>query len=138
MLAILKGNELCNVLAVVTRYFGGILLGTGGLVRAYSDATNEAIKNAKFIEMQKGKIAKITMSYAEAESIKYYAKINNINIIKEEYLENVEFLIEISEQNLNKLYKDIDNLSIKLTKIDILEEKYIKINITAPTITRKI
>lgn len=138
ILAILKGNELCNVLAVVTRYFGGILLGTGGLVRAYSDATNEAVKNAKFIEMQKGKIAKITMSYAEAESIKYYAKINNINIIKEEYLENVEFLIEISEQNLNKLYKDIDNLSIKLTKIDILEEKYIKTNITASTITRKI
>lgn len=131
MLAILKGNELCNVLVVVTRYFGGVLLGTGGLVRAYSDATNNALENAKFIQMQKGKIAKIVVSYSDAENIKYYARKNNINIIKEEYLENVEFLIEISEQALNKMYQDIDNLSIKMTKIDILEEKYIKINITA-------
>ncbi len=131
MLAILKGNELCNVLVVVTRYFGGVLLGTGGLVRAYSDATNNALENAKFVQMQKGKIAKIVVSYSDAENIKYYARKNNINIIKEEYLENVEFLIEISEQALNKMYQDIDNLSIKMTKIDILEEKYIKINITA-------
>ncbi len=131
MLAILKGNELCNVLVVVTRYFGGVLLGTGGLVRAYSDATNNALENAKFIQMQKGKIAKIVVSYSDAENIKYYARKNNINIIKEEYSENVEFLIEISEQALNKMYQDIDNLSIKMTKIDILEEKYIKINITA-------
>ncbi len=131
MLAILKGNELCNVLVVVTRYFGGVLLGTGGLVRAYSDATNNALENAKFIQMQKGKITKIVVSYSDAENIKYYARKNNINIIKEEYLENVEFLIEISEQALNKMYQDIDNLSIKMTKIDILEEKYIKINITA-------
>lgn len=138
MLAILKGKDLCNILVVVTRYFGGILLGTGGLVRAYSDVTNNTLENSKLIQMQKGKVAKIIMSYADVEDVKYYAKINNINIIKEEYLEKVEFLIEISEQNLNKLYKDIDNLSIKLTKIDILEEKYIKTNITASIITGKI
>lgn len=130
ILAILNGNNLCNILVVVTRYFGGVLLGTGGLVRAYSDATNDAIKKAKFIEMQKGKMAKLIVSYTDAENIKYYARKNNINIIKEEYLENVEFLIELSEQTLNKIYKDADNLSIKLTKIDILEEKYIKTNIT--------
>lgn len=130
ILSILKCNNICNVLVVVTRYFGGVLLGTGGLVRAYTDATNEAIKNAKFVEMEKGKVAKITVLYEDIENIKHYAKKNNISIIKEEYLQNAEFLIELSEKSLNKMYKDIDNLSIKLTKIDILEEKYIKINIT--------
>ena len=55
MLSILKGNNLCNILVIVTRYFGGILLGTGGLVRAYSQATMEALEHAKFIQKEKGK-----------------------------------------------------------------------------------
>ena len=49
MLEILKNHNLCNIVVIVTRYFGGILLGTGGLVRAYSDATIKALKNAELI-----------------------------------------------------------------------------------------
>ena len=49
MLEVLKGNGLSNVCAVVTRYFGGILLGTGGLVRAYQAATAEGVKNSTVI-----------------------------------------------------------------------------------------
>lgn len=49
MLNIISKNNLCNILVVVTRYFGGILLGTGGLVRAYSDVTNLALENASLI-----------------------------------------------------------------------------------------
>ena len=48
---ILQKNNLCNILVIVTRYFGGILLGTGGLVRAYSETTQKAIENAQKIEM---------------------------------------------------------------------------------------
>lgn len=128
MLQILKGNELCNVLVVVTRYFGGILLGTGGLVRAYSDATTKALQNAKYVMIEKGKEVKITMSYSDVENLRYYCRKNNINIIKEEYLDNVEFLIEISNQMLNKMKQDLDNFLIKMTKIDIIGEKYIKTN----------
>ena len=51
MLNILQKNNLCNILVIVTRYFGGILLGTGGLVRAYSETTQKAIENAQKIEM---------------------------------------------------------------------------------------
>ena len=50
MLNILKKNNLCNILVVVTRYFGGILLGTGGLVRAYSDVTLQAIDSIEKVE----------------------------------------------------------------------------------------
>ena len=46
-----RRNNLCNILVIVTRYFGGILLGTGGLVRAYSETTQKAIENAQKIEM---------------------------------------------------------------------------------------
>lgn len=131
MLAILKGNNLCNILVIVTRYFGGILLGTGGLVRAYTRAAESALEKTKFLKMQIGVEAKVILSYDSVESFRYYARKNNINIINEEYLNNVEFLIEISKEMLEKILKDIDNFSIKLTKIDVLGEKTIKTNITA-------
>ena len=54
MLNIINKNGLVNVLIVVTRYFGGVLLGTGGLVKAYSDATLNAIEKAKIINEQNG------------------------------------------------------------------------------------
>ena len=130
ILAILKGNNLCNVLIIVTRYFGGILLGTGGLVRAYTGATEKALEEAKFLRIQNGVEAKIILSYDGVESFKYYAKRNSINIINEKYLDNVEFLIEISNEMLETVLKDIDNFSIKLTKIDILREKTVKTNTT--------
>lgn len=138
ILNVLNGNNLCNILVVVTRYFGGILLGTGGLLRAYSNATNKALENANIIYMQVGKLVKITLNYSEVENFRYYATKNNIKIIKEEYSEDVEFLIEISNEMLNKITNDNDNFIIKMTKIDIIEEKYIKINITVTMDTRKI
>ena len=54
MLTLLQKNNLVNVLIVVTRYFGGILLGTGGLVRAYTDSSKQALEAAKIIELQYG------------------------------------------------------------------------------------
>lgn len=128
ILQILKGNDLCNVLVIVTRYFGGILLGTGGLVRAYSEATIKTLSKAKYVVKQEGKEAKITLSYAEIENFKYYCRKNSINIIKEEYSDNVEFFIEISNELLNKMKQDLDKFYLKMTKIDIISEKYVKSN----------
>lgn len=138
ILAILKGNNLCNVLVIVTRYFGGILLGTGGLVRAYTGATESALEETEFIRVQMGVEAKVILSYDSVESFRYYAKKNSINIINEKYSDNVEFLIEISNEMLEKILKDIDNFFIKLTKIDILKEKTIKTNTTVQRDTREI
>lgn len=130
ILQIIKGQKMCNVLVIVTRYFGGILLGTGGLVRAYSDASKKAFQNAKIIKRKKGKKAKITVEYGDVERLKYYCRKNKINILKEEYLDNIEILIEISNEMCEKLKQDNDKLIIKMTKFEILEDKYIKTNIT--------
>lgn len=138
ILTILKGNNLCNVLVIVTRYFGGILLGTGGLVRAYTRASESALELTEFLTMDIGVEAKVILSYDNVENFRYYARKNNINIINEEYSNNVEFLIEISNEMLEKTLKDIDNFSIKMTKIDILKEKTIKRNTTVLGDTRKI
>ena len=118
-------------MVIVTRYFGGILLGTGGLVRAYTGATESVLEATEFLMAQIGVEAKVILSYDSVENFRYYARKNSINIINEEYSNNVEFLIEISNETLEKMLKDIDNFSIKLTKIDILKEKTIKTNTTA-------
>ena len=80
MLNILEGRNLSNVLVVVTRYFGGILLGTGGLVRAYSDATIKAIENANIVSKVFGNVVNIEVEYKDLDNFKYYLKNENINI----------------------------------------------------------
>ena len=80
MLNILQKNNLCNVVVIVTRYFGGILLGTGGLVRAYSDATQKAIENCIKVYKVDGIEIEIKLDYPNLEIFKYYCKNNEIKI----------------------------------------------------------
>ena len=63
MLNILQKSNLCNVIVIVTRYFGGILLGTGGLVRCYSGAAQGVIEKASKIEIERGTEFKIKVEY---------------------------------------------------------------------------
>ena len=79
MLNIINKNELINVLVVVTRYFGGILLGTGGLVKAYSDSTLKAIENADFVIEERGYEVRLEINYNDFDKLSYYCKMNNIN-----------------------------------------------------------
>lgn len=128
MLNILQKNNLCNILVVVTRYFGGILLGTGGLVRAYSDATQKAIKIAKKIEVFLGKEFEVTLDYSNLENFKYYAKKNGINIIKTEYLNEIVCNIEIENENIDTFLQDIEKRTINILKCREIKEKYIRKN----------
>lgn len=125
MLELLRGKSLCNVLIIVTRYFGGILLGTGGLVRAYAGATKLALEKAELSLKQLGKEIELLIEYSEIENFKYYCRKHNINIIKEEYSDNVIFLIEITNETFQKMKNEIDNFKLKVIKIDKMEEKYI-------------
>lgn len=81
MLDILKGNELINCIAIVTRYFGGTLLGTGGLVRAYSDSLKAAIANAKLADIKNAYEVAFDVSYDDYGKIeKLIQNYNNSNI----------------------------------------------------------
>lgn len=125
MLELLRGNKLCNVIVIVTRYFGGILLGTGGLVRAYAGATKLALEEANFIEKQEGKEVEVVLEYGQLENFKYYCRKEQIKIVKEEYSDNVIIFIELSNKKLEKMKNEIDNLTLKILKINKMEEKYI-------------
>ena len=125
MLDILRNNELCNILIVVTRYFGGILLGTGGLVRAYSEATLNAINISRKICMTKGIEMQVDIEYNNLEIFKYYCKNNNINITNIEYLDVVICKIELENNKKDKMIEYAVSKDINTENIKVLCEKYI-------------
>ena len=127
MLNILQKNNLCNVLVVVTRYFGGILLGTGGLVRCYSEATIRAIENADKIEICQGVEFKVRLEYSELENFKYYCKKNNINIVDTQYFDDVECLLEMKEEFKDTFLNDFDMRNINILKHEYIGQKLIRI-----------
>ena len=134
ILKIVLEQGLSNILVVVTRYFGGILLGTGGLVRAYSDATLKALEKTEYIEKIIGYKVKIYVEYDQLEQLKYYANKSNLKIVNIEYLENVEVIVEMQKEKLEEFTNDNNKKTFKTLKYDILEEKYIDIQ----PISRKI
>lgn len=125
MLNILQKNQLANVLIVVTRYFGGILLGTGGLVRAYSDALLKAIKESVLLKKVKGIEMLVKVDYANFDNFQYYSKNNNIFITNVEYGEEISCKIELEEEKKEKLCQDFTTKSIILKDIREIDKKYV-------------
>lgn len=125
MLNILQKNNLVNVLVIVTRYFGGVLLGTGGLVRAYSASLLQAIEISEKIEKCYGQEIEVILDYNEFENFKYYCKNNKINIEETQYLENIVCKIEIEEDKIKQLKEDFDTKKINIKDLKELSKKYI-------------
>ena len=126
MLNILQKNNLCNILIVVTRYFGGILLGTGGLVRAYSDATIKAIENAEKIQNVFGIQMKVKLDYSEYEKFKYYCKKNGINIQNVVYNEKIFCDITLDLESEQKLISDFETKKINIEELKEFDKKFIE------------
>ena len=129
VLDILKKNEVTNIVIVVTRYFGGILLGTGGLVRAYSNAAKLALDSAVVINMVSCFRAQLFCDYS------LYGKISSIlaelgaKIEESEFLGNVKIIFYIEKKKLNILNDKLNEVSSGEIITKILEEKYTKINL---------
>lgn len=125
ILNVLERNELMNVLVIVTRYFGGILLGAGGLVRAYTEATVKAVQNAKIIYKIPGLEIEVTINYQDLEKFKYFCRINNIEIKRIEYNENIKCSINIeNKENIVETLKK-DASQVKFLDIKVLKNTYI-------------
>ncbi|MEO1927250.1 MAG: YigZ family protein [Nautiliaceae bacterium] len=106
-LKVLQGNDLVNIGIVTVRYFGGILLGVGGLVRAYSDAANLAVKNAELIEYKDIFEYTFSVDYDKTREIEYILKQNDILVEKREFgIDGIEYTIRDDIEKI-KLIKDI-------------------------------
>ena len=97
MLDVLEGENLTDVVCVVTRYFGGTLLGTGGLVRAYSGAVREGLKNCRVLTRKQGILLSIRTDYTDLGKIQYLLGQNNIPTMDSVYADTVELKVVVEE-----------------------------------------
>ena len=126
ILDILRGNNIGNVIVVVTRYFGGILLGTGGLVRSYSEATNKAILENNLLEMEMGYEMEVTLDYKNYEIFKYYCEKTGISIIGKEYGENIKIIAEVDENSKQEICENSEKSRFKVIESRIMSKKLIR------------
>lgn len=125
ILDIIKKRNLQNILVIVTRYFGGILLGTGGLVKSYMEVTNNVIDKANIVNKIKGIRYKIKIEYDIQKDVIYWCKKLNINIKNTNYDNYVELELESEYQSKEKLLNNIkivENCVITGENIYIQEE----------------
>lgn len=107
-LKVLQGNDIVNSIIFTVRYFGGIKLGTGGMIRAYSSAVKEALSIATLKPYIVEINTKIESSYTNLSKLKYNLKINNITIINQEFLNDKIILhIKGTKENLAILTIDL-------------------------------
>lgn len=101
ILNVLEKENINKVLAIVIRYFGGIKLGAGGLVRAYSKNVKEAINNSKLSFLIPGKLIQLTFDYSKQKQLDYLLKDNTI--IKQNFDEQITYQVLINNNDLDKL-----------------------------------
>lgn len=124
-LDVLKKNEVCNVVVVVTRYFGGILLGTGGLVRAYSHSVKLALDSARIITMKKCSILSFECEYSEYGKIKALISSGNAKILDENFLSRVSVRCCVVLDEKQKLIKELSEItSGQINVVDDGEEYF--------------
>jgi uncharacterized YigZ family protein len=121
ILEVITGAGLTNVLIVVTRYFGGVLLGTGGLVRAYTQAAQEGIANAEIALMQKALPLTLGLGYDMINNVQYYLRQEEIFVENEAYGESVNIKVIVPSDRVEKVMDDLTqktNGQIRITKGD--------------------
>lgn len=116
-LDVLVKNYITNVVVVITRYFGGILLGTGGLVRAYSHSTKIAIEEAKILTMRLCTEAELTCDYSQYGKISSLIPEHNGIIDNSKFTDNIKIYFHIDGDSLKNLDKDLSNFTCGTVKI---------------------
>ena len=107
ILEVIRGRGLTDVLVVVTRYFGGTLLGTGGLVRAYTQAASEGLAHAGILRKVPGVRLKIGTDYTGLGKIQYLLAQRGISILDTVYTDRVEILTAAAGDTVESLKKEI-------------------------------
>ena len=107
MLSVLEKQELTNVVAVVTRYFGGIKLGTGGLIRAYGGCVANAIKEIGRVEVKKQEGIKLSLTYPQYQNLAIFLQSHQLQEIDTEFLEQVTTYIYLDSENIESILANL-------------------------------
>lgn len=123
MLEAIKNNGLYNVIAVVTRYFGGIKLGAGGLVRAYSGAVSSAIGLAGKVNFYPSDVYEISFNYDAYSHFLKFTQNNPITVLSTDFDQNVKVKIAVKKPS-ESVISAVNDLLIGKAKIEKISEGY--------------
>ena len=119
MLGVLENHNLTNVCVVVTRYFGGIKLGAGGLIRAYAGSVALAVKEIGIVEIKEQAGIQIQMSYAQYQEYGNFLKEHNLMELETNFTDQVETIIFVDKENKEAIKASlIEFFNGKVTLID--------------------
>lgn len=124
MLEVLLKEGICNTAVVVTRYFGGTLLGTGGLVRAYGAAVKEGLKNSGVVTMRYGTRLQVTADYPDVGRIQHLEAKEGIAQERAEYGVNVRFVLAFPAEEEERICRGITESTDARAEIEILSHGY--------------
>lgn len=124
VLEVIKKNAVTDIAVVVTRYFGGIMLGAGGLVRAYSKGAALAIKDGGIVERVKGCTLDILMDYDLLGKVQYACGQNSWHIENIQYSDKVNMVLYIEANNVDKIKKTIIETTSGRANFETYDEDY--------------
>lgn len=126
ILDVISGAGLSNVIVIVTRYFGGTELGTGGLVRAYSGATAEVLKNSEIVEVTDARLTEFVIDYGLLPKLQHICMELGIIIYETEYFEKVKISVLITKEISGKFYKELIEMTAgALTESSVVREEQV-------------
>ena len=122
--------KLKNVTAVVTRYFGGIKLGAGGLIRAYSNSVTEAAQNIGVVKCVMQQLIQFSIPYNRIDEINHYLEENRISIASQEYTTNVTIQIYLDLDQIQKVEDSLINLLSGKVEFNKRDQRFNEIPVT--------
>lgn len=129
MLEILLKRKLKNVVAVVTRYYGGIKLGAGGLIRAYGGSVNQAVDKVGIVERQLQHLIDVTVSYSQSGHVEHSLREANYTIQDISYAEDITYHCVVPLEAEDRFKKDIANWTSAEAKIEITNKAWIEVDV---------
>lgn len=117
ILEVLQKNDMVDVLVIVTRYFGGTLLGTGGLIRAYTQVTKEGLIHACVVERKDGWMLELQLEYTDLGRVQYELGERKIPIYSSQYVDQVSLKLLVDEEEVKSLKKSIPDITGGRTSI---------------------
>ncbi|MES9545679.1 YigZ family protein [Streptococcus intermedius] len=131
MLGVLENQQLTNVCAVVTRYFGGIKLGAGGLIRAYSSNVALAIKEIGIVHIKEQLGLRIALSYSQYQELPNFLKANHLQEQDTSFTEQVQTTIFVDKDDKDSVIEEL--IELFNGKIDITDQGLRKVEVPVPS-----
>ena len=132
MLKVLDGAGIRNAVVVVTRYFGGTLLGTGGLVRSYTQAAQAALADARIVRMCRCRVIGVEIDYSILDKTLYYLRQQKIEPYDQVYTDRVSFMLTVREETADQICGGLTALSGATAQLITIDEGFFPLEVGAP------